>query len=116
MSIKAARVQLNTLDRPGASADVVPATSERLAEIATIFSSLAVEIVSRRYTPPLSGAPIAELESMITATLQRRPSTVEDLAAASGRPVNDVAAVLERLKQDGSVFLEMVQNRAFYKK
>jgi wyosine [tRNA(Phe)-imidazoG37] synthetase (radical SAM superfamily) len=114
-SINPARVQLNTLDRPGACADVVPASAERLSEIASFFSPLAVEIVSRRYNPPLSGVPAIELESMISATLQRRPSTVEDLAAASGRPVNDVFAVLERQKQEGSVVMETVLNRIFYK-
>jgi wyosine [tRNA(Phe)-imidazoG37] synthetase (radical SAM superfamily) len=109
------RVQLNTLDRPGACDSVVPASGTRLREIAAFLSPLPVEIVSRRHTAAAAGSAGMELESSITATLRRRPSTVEDLSSATGRPINDVTAILSRLVNDNKVRTETVKNRIFYR-
>jgi wyosine [tRNA(Phe)-imidazoG37] synthetase (radical SAM superfamily) len=110
-----ARVQLNTLDRPGASDRVVPATAERLCEIAEFFKPLAVEILSRQYTAPAGRLAGSTLEPAICATLRRRPSTVEDLAATTGRTINDITAVLSSLVNSKKAVTEAVQNRIFYK-
>ena len=110
-----ARVQLNTLDRPGACDCVIPASAERLLEIAEFFKPLAVEILSRQYTAPAPLLAGGALEPAILATLQRRPSTIEDLSSATGQLVNDVTAILSRLVNDNKVRTETVKNRIFYR-
>jgi wyosine [tRNA(Phe)-imidazoG37] synthetase (radical SAM superfamily) len=108
------RVQLNTLDRPGACDCVVPASAARLREIAAFLIPLPVEIISRRVIALAPGKAGTELESSIIAILQRRPSTVEDLSSATGRPINDVVSILSRLVNDNKVRTETVKNRIFY--
>jgi wyosine [tRNA(Phe)-imidazoG37] synthetase (radical SAM superfamily) len=109
------RVQLNTLDRPGACDSVMPASAERLLEIAEFFKPLAVEILCRQYTAPVPLLAGGGLESAILATLRRRPSTIEDLSSATGQLVNDVTVILSRLVNDNKVRTETVKNRIFYR-
>jgi wyosine [tRNA(Phe)-imidazoG37] synthetase (radical SAM superfamily) len=108
------RVQLNSLDRPGACDSVIPASEKRLREIAAFFSPLPVEIISRRLIAPAKGPAGMELESAIVATLRRRPSTVEDLSSATGRPINDVTAVLSRLVKSNKTGTKTIKKRIFY--
>jgi wyosine [tRNA(Phe)-imidazoG37] synthetase (radical SAM superfamily) len=114
-AIRPARVQLNTLDRPGAVDSVKPATAGRLSEIAAFFSPLPVEIISRRFTPRLETQAAFELESSLMSLLSRRPSTVEDLAITSRRSINDIAELLSRLETGKAVVSETVNGRLFYK-
>jgi wyosine [tRNA(Phe)-imidazoG37] synthetase (radical SAM superfamily) len=109
------RVQLNTLDRPGACDCVMPASADRLLEIAEFFKPLAVEILSRRYNAPAPLLAGSGLESAILATLRRRPSTIEDLSSATGRLINDVTAILSRLVKSNNVRTKTVNNRIFYR-
>lgn len=115
LTIGPGRVQLNTLDRPGASDFIAPAPEARLREIAELFSPLPVEIISRRHNVSTSGASVIELESAVAATLHRRPSTVEDLSLATGRLINDVAEVLSRLVNSNKVKTETINNKIFYR-
>jgi len=113
--ISPVRVQLNSLDRPGACDSVVPASEERLREIAAFFSPLPVEIISRRIIASATGAAGLELESAIVATLRRRPSTVEDLSSAIGLPINDVTAVLSHLVKSNKAGTKTIKKRIFYR-
>jgi wyosine [tRNA(Phe)-imidazoG37] synthetase (radical SAM superfamily) len=115
IALSPGRVQLNTLDRPGACNGVAPASGKRLAEIARFLRPLAVEIISRKYAPPSATKEETEFESVIVATLRRRPSTVEDLAVAAGSSINDIAAVLSRLEKANVVASEIVRKRIFFK-
>ncbi|HUI92390.1 MAG TPA: radical SAM protein [Chitinivibrionales bacterium] len=109
------RVQLNTLDRPGAVASITPASAERLLEIAEFLKPLPVEILSRQYAAPARLLAGGELESAILATLRRRPSTVEDLTSTSGGLVNEVSSILSRLVKEKKVRTEAVNKRLFYR-
>ena len=115
LAIKPARVQLNTLDRPGATDSVTPASGKHLAEIAAFFKPLPVEIVSRQYVSHAETHATVELEAGVISLLRRRPSTVEDLAIASGCSINEIAGLLSRLEREGSVSFETVNNLQFYK-
>jgi wyosine [tRNA(Phe)-imidazoG37] synthetase (radical SAM superfamily) len=115
LAIHPARVQLNTLDRPGACDDVAPASGKRLSEIAVFFAPLPVEIISRQFTVH-PGTPAAmELEPMVLATLRRRPSTIEDIAVTSRHTINEITALLALLEKDRVVSWEKVNNHVFYK-
>lgn len=109
------RVQLNTLDRPGACDSVKPASAERLIEIADFFKPLTVEILSRQYAAPAPLLAGSGLESAILATLRRRPSTIEDLSSATGQLINDVTVILSRLVTSNKVKTKTVKSKIFYK-
>ncbi|HMD68305.1 MAG TPA: radical SAM protein [Chitinivibrionales bacterium] len=115
LAIRPGRVQLNTLDRPGASASVRPATGRELLDIADFLRPAPVEIISRSYTAAASASGDAVFESSVLAMLRRRPCTVEDIAVASGRAINDVSEILPLLLAGGTVSTEAVLGRVFYK-
>jgi wyosine [tRNA(Phe)-imidazoG37] synthetase (radical SAM superfamily) len=114
LSIAPGRVQLNTLDRPGASASVRPATAAELLDIANFLRPAPVEIISRAYTAPAASVGDSALASTILATLRRRPCTVEDLAVTTGRPINDTASALSLLVKRGSVSVRIAAGNRFY--
>jgi|WetSurMetagenome_2_1015567.scaffolds.fasta_scaffold00027_30 wyosine [tRNA(Phe)-imidazoG37] synthetase (radical SAM superfamily) len=115
LAIAPGRVQLNTLDRPGASSSVRPASDRRLLEIAEYFRPAPVEIISRSYTPVAASLNDKNLEAEVLSILRRRPCTVEDVAVASSRSINEAAALLKLLEQRKAVSSETVGNRFFYK-
>lgn len=114
-AIGPARVQINTLDRPGAVDSVKPAPAERLAEIAAVFGPLPVEILLRQFSPPATGQSREDLGSLVLSLLRRRPSTVEDIAAGSQHSINEITGLLARLLADSVIVSETVNNRMFYK-
>jgi wyosine [tRNA(Phe)-imidazoG37] synthetase (radical SAM superfamily) len=114
-TILPARVQINTLDRPGAVTSVKPASAQRLAEIAAYFCPLPVEILSRRFSPTGAGQSREELGPLVLSLLRRRPSTVEDIAAGSRRSINEITALFSRLVEEAVIVSETVNNHVFYK-
>ncbi len=77
------RVQLNTLDRPGAVAGLKAASRQDLDRVAGIIDADHVEIIAR--VKDLSSADSIsddKMEAMVLETIHRRPCTVDDLAAA----------------------------------
>jgi wyosine [tRNA(Phe)-imidazoG37] synthetase (radical SAM superfamily) len=114
-AIRPARVQLNTLDRPGAVASVKPASEKLLAEIAAFLRPLPVEIISRRFSGREGGPAAMEMKSGVLSLLRRRPSTIEDLAVSSRSSINELLPLLSRLEKDNGVTTETVNKRLFYK-
>jgi wyosine [tRNA(Phe)-imidazoG37] synthetase (radical SAM superfamily) len=113
--ISPTRVQLNSLDRPGAVENVPEASFERLAEIAQFLLPLPVEIISRCPAPSSLGGPASLSEESILAALARRPMTIEELSIMAGATINHIAALLEGLCREGKVALRTVNGRAFYR-
>ena len=115
-AIRPARVQLNTLDRPGALDSVKPASGKRLSEIAAFLQPLPVEIISRHYAGQ-AVLPLAaiELESGILSLLRRRPSTAEDIAIGLKQSISDITSILSQLKENNLIVSETVNNHVFYK-
>jgi wyosine [tRNA(Phe)-imidazoG37] synthetase (radical SAM superfamily) len=115
IAINPTRVQINTLDRPGTVRDIVPATHERLAEIAAFFKPLLVEIISRHYIPLSNVQSISDLDGTILSTISRRPSTVEDLASTAQCNINSITEALLRLVKTRQVVTQTTNNHVFYK-
>jgi wyosine [tRNA(Phe)-imidazoG37] synthetase (radical SAM superfamily) len=109
------RVQLNSLDRPGACDWVTPATVDQLLAIARAFAPLPVEIISRQPLPPASEQTISAGQEAIKSLIARRPSTIEEIASHCNLTINEANAVLARLVASGSVAVEMVGKRTFYR-
>ncbi len=108
------RVQLNSLDRPGAVKNVRVASVERLTEIARSFFPLPVEIISRSAALPSPGAEAGLSEESLLSAVKRRPMTVEELSVLAGATINQSAVVLERLCREGNVSPRSINGRTFY--
>jgi wyosine [tRNA(Phe)-imidazoG37] synthetase (radical SAM superfamily) len=109
------RVQLNSLDRPGACDWVTPVSPQRLSEIAEFFSPLPVEIISRSGSRPRSEITGLDLEETVISLVRRRPSTLEELSVIAGKTINEITAALEDLKCKKSVETYAVSGKIFYR-
>jgi wyosine [tRNA(Phe)-imidazoG37] synthetase (radical SAM superfamily) len=111
--ISPARVQLNSLDRPGTLKNIPVPAVEHLAKIAKFFFPLPVEIISR--TPhAFSGIIDAAGEESLLAALSRRPLTIEEIAVFAGMTINQSFDMAARLTAEKKIFLRQVNGRAFY--
>ncbi|MBD3391667.1 MAG: radical SAM protein [Chitinivibrionales bacterium] len=113
-SIRLARVQLNTLDRPGAVAGIAPSPPERLREIAAFLSPLPVEIIARNAGVTAATFVTSDITQAILSAVRRRPCTVEDLASMCGRNINEINKVVGIMLQQDAISAETVNGQVFY--
>jgi wyosine [tRNA(Phe)-imidazoG37] synthetase (radical SAM superfamily) len=113
--IQPQRVQLNSLDRPGACDWVTPASPQKLAEIARFLAPLPVEIISRSGSRPHSEITGADLEETVVSLIRRRPSTLEELSVIAGKTINEIYAALDNLKRTDTVETYSVNDKVFYR-
>ncbi|MDO5576228.1 MAG: radical SAM protein [Fibrobacter sp.] len=91
LEINPSRVQINSLDRPGAVDWIKPASSETLQKIAEYFKPLAVEIVSRKATQAIHDDYTNEdAKEAVLSLVRRRPSTVEELSVIAGLRIDQI--------------------------
>ena len=109
------RIQLNTLDRPGACDWVKPADVEELKRIAALFSPLPVEIITRQVQESALWPQDSVSRESILALIARRPSTIEEIASLTGRTINHTGAILDGLLASGSITARVLGNRTFYR-
>lgn len=113
--INPSRVQLNTLDRPGTCHWVEPASNKRLNQIANFLLPLPVEIITRKFENlQLNSKNQQNIESLYT-TLKRRPMTIEDLAVALRKSINETFLLIENLEHKKILSSEKVGDKTFYR-
>ncbi len=98
--IKPDRIQLNTLDRPGAEEWVKPASFEVLEKVREKLNLGNVEIIKkyeRRSDLPIYRK---DVEEAVIDILKRRPSTLEDLSEILNIQGDDIIKYLEILSYD----------------
>lgn len=115
------RIQLNTVSRPAANTAARAVAAADLARLGELFSGRC-EVIAE--APPLSAGPAfggVETEARIVALLDRRPCTVEGIAAGLGLCPNEVLKHLTGLcsqglvngrRERGTVFYEGVRDRS----
>ncbi|MDH7554122.1 MAG: radical SAM protein [Spirochaetota bacterium] len=113
-SIHPHRIQLNYLDRPGTEEWVQRASMETLEQYASVFAPLPVDIPG---TPEYRLLELKlPLKEMILSTIERRPSTVDDLAYSLGKDKLVVQQILDDMVKQGVVeYFDEARGR-FYKK
>lgn len=115
INIKPGRIQLNSLDRPGAYSWVKPVSKRRMLEIADYFLPLPVEIIARKFSQPEESPINKKNIDTILHTLKRRPMTIEDLAVSFRSSINSTCLALNNLVQKRLVKSETVGNKIFYR-
>ena len=116
------RVQLNSLDRPGACDWVQTASPELLKRIADDLHPLPVEIISRKATGRKNAFPTPDnVDSTILHHLRRRPETIEGIAVFCNTTINEIMPVMKQLVNDkicnqsevnGRMYFSVIQNAA----
>ena len=109
------RVQLNTLDRPGAVKGLYPARSEQLEEIRMLLGADRTEIIAPPEDRNRSLAYRQDTESVILETIARRPCTLADLHKILGLHVNEINKYLGVLAGDGRIVLAEEDRGRFYR-
>ncbi|WP_298666846.1 radical SAM protein [uncultured Methanofollis sp.] len=98
--IRPDRVQLNTLDRPGAAAWVRPADRPTLDHIASLITAAPVDIVGDLPSRAEIDSFHQESADTILALVRRRPCTLDDLTHATGMHRNEVGKYLQYLLEN----------------
>ena len=80
------RVQINTLDRPGAEPWVKPLDADGLDRVLSFFKGINVETISRKLIKSMQPKTQDDNDSdnLLISTLRRRPMTKKDIMALSG--------------------------------
>jgi wyosine [tRNA(Phe)-imidazoG37] synthetase (radical SAM superfamily) len=115
LRIKPDRLQLNTLDRPGACDWVKPVPLDRLQAIARDLAPLPVEIITRQANEPALWKGMAVSADAVRSLIARRPSTVEEIAALSGITINEASLMISRLLDSGLISAFPLGTRTFYR-
>lgn len=108
------RIQLNTPVRPVPGTRLEPVSHDVLREMAEAFSP-AAEIIAPLGARRVPNPPLFLDTQEVHALIQRRPCTVEDIAAGLGAPANLVVKALELLRKRGLVRSARRRGQLYYK-
>jgi len=114
LKISPDRIQLNTLDRPGAIQNIRSATLEELQKIADVWKPLNVEIIASSLQRKKIASYRQDTESTILETIFRRPCTVEDLSKILGIHINELNKYLDVLEGDHKIETNRQDRGVFY--
>ncbi|WP_010419091.1 radical SAM protein [Anaerophaga thermohalophila] len=109
------RIQLNTLDRPGAIEGLRAASREELENIRKKLGPKNVEVVAATTTRQESKAYRNDTEYAILETIARRPCTIDDLRYILGLHVNEINKYLDVLHANGKITTEIGERGIFYR-
>jgi wyosine [tRNA(Phe)-imidazoG37] synthetase (radical SAM superfamily) len=107
------RIQLNTLDRPGAVNDIRTADRGELERVLDFWNLKNAEIIARAPERRELVSYRKDTESAILETIARRPCTLADLTEIVGLHTNEVNKYLDVMEADKKI--EVVkQDRGFF--
>lgn len=108
------RVQLNSLDRPPAYENIEPVTMEVLEKILEKWKDLPVEIIKRIRKRDEIASFSKNLESNILNTIRRRPLTIEDLEALTGKSRLELFKYIDVLEREKKIHTQVIDNKIFF--
>lgn len=108
------RVQLNTPVRPTFELDAAPVSPQRLERLARLFEPPAEIIAEGQPQVGRQAARPSESDADVVSLLQRRPCTLDDIAAGLALHPNEIAKALGRLQREGKVHRVILRGRLFW--
>jgi len=96
------RLQINTVERPSRSGDAKRVPEQTLTRACDILGG-SCEIISGGTVDPAGSRQWRQVEDELIRILSRRPCTVGDIVAVSGRGIHEVAKHLQRLVRQGLI-------------
>jgi wyosine [tRNA(Phe)-imidazoG37] synthetase (radical SAM superfamily) len=112
--IKPDKIQLNTLDRPPAYAGIESADFAALEKIRDQWPDLPVEIIKRTNRREEILAFSRNLENSLLNTIRRRPLTLDDLVALTGKEENELRQYLDVLEKEKKIKPVIQGKKIFY--
>ncbi|MFZ1731144.1 MAG: radical SAM protein [Bacteroidota bacterium] len=113
-ALRVDRIQLNSLDRPGAVDWIEPMPRENLMALAHQLGD-EVEVIGKPILRQRCDAFSDHTRDSILSTIRVRPSTLEDLAAAIGLHLLDAGKYLDVLLGDGVIEQQFGERGVFYR-
>ncbi len=110
--IRPERIQVNTVARPPSEPSAQPATAAELAHIAQLLGPQ-TEVIAERPAAEVKDAVAARADEVL-ALLQRRPCTLEDVAAGLGAHRLEVAKHLEKLLRSSVIVTRQHGQHVYY--
>lgn len=107
-------VQLNTLDRPGTVADLVPLSKDELQGIIEYWNLPNVEIIASVQDRTSIDSYSGDIETAILETIARRPCTLDDLHRFLGIHVNEINKYLGTLEVNNKIETVHLERGVFY--
>lgn len=107
-------IQLNTLDRPGTVAGLIPLSRNELQEIIDYWNLPNVEIIAAAQERTTVESYSGNIESAILETIARRPCTLDDLHHLLGIHVNEINKYLGTLEAEGKIITQSLERGVFY--
>lgn len=96
------KLQINTVERPSQSGDARRVPDETLLRACEILGNSA-EIITSGVVAPADSRQWQQIEDELMRMLSRRPCTMSDIVAVSGRNIHEVTKHLQRLVQEGLI-------------
>ena len=119
--IKPDKVQLNSLDRPGAESWVPKMTEDGMERIKKGLSDVAeIEIIGK-FVPSESSQngnsedKYKNLDQSILDLISRRPCTLEDMKASLGFSKSTIGKIINRMLKKGLIFSEKKERGEFFR-
>jgi len=114
LKIKPDSVQLNTLDRPGTVAGLIPLLKSELKEIINYWNLPNVEIIASVQDRTYIDSYCGDIEAAILETIARRPCTLDDLHRFLGIHVNEINKYLGSLEATKKIVTVNIDRGVFY--
>ena len=108
------RIQLNTLDRPGAIEGIRPASVGELNAIREKWAFPNTEIVAAT-NRKTNKAYRTDTEQTILETIARRPCTIQDMREILGIHTHEINKYLDVMEADGKITTEIGERGIFYR-
>ncbi len=115
ISINPAKIQLNTLDRPGTEKGIHPASGDSLAKIKEFFGTVKIEIVKNTGLKDGLRDYLDNFNEKVFSLLKRRPCTITDLSQAFDIRQNKLIEYLHELEKSGRIISQKEDRGVFYK-
>lgn len=112
--IRPEKVHLNTLDRPGTEPWVRPASREELAKAGRLMNLPWLEPIRAISYGSSTSSSFDDPAAAIREILKRRPSTVVDLAAATGMHLQEIGKILKGMSEDPRLSTTHEERGIFY--
>ncbi|MCF7858827.1 MAG: radical SAM protein [Candidatus Cloacimonetes bacterium] len=114
IEINPAKIQLNTLDRPGSENWVKPESKKSMKDIVKLLQPLKVEIIAKFTTQGYSSNFKTNITDQILSTIRRRPCTSADLAEVLSLSEAEIKLYLKTLIIEKKISSENHKRGTFY--
>jgi len=107
-------IQLNTLDRPGTVAGLIPLSKNELQKIIDYWNLLNVEIIASVSERAAIESFNGDIETAILETIARRPCTLDDLHRFLGIHISEINKYLGALEANNKIRTVNLERGVFY--